>query len=83
MTKQNNNQNINTEYLKIFVYGIITPSIIIFGLYYATNDILKNTFKSSLKDALKESFKESMSDKINDMLDNKSIKGILFDKLSI
>lgn len=82
MTKPNNSV-IFLSYFKIFIYGIVTPSIITFGLYYATNDILKNTFKAAMKEALKEAFKESMSEKLNGIIDNKSIKEIISNKINL
>jgi hypothetical protein len=74
-----NNNFIN--YVKIFVYGIVTPSIITFGIYY--------TFKIAVKDALKEALLESMeksfASKITNIISKKDnlFKEILDNKKNI
>lgn len=55
----NNNKN-NLEFVKIFVYGIITPTIFSFGLYY----IFNNGFKNLIKDICKEVLLDMMENKI-------------------
>lgn len=56
--ENNNNENKLTllTATKIFVYGIISPSIITFGLYYTLTFGIKYSIKNIIKDAISESF---------------------------
>lgn len=44
------------KYVQIFVYGVITPSIVCWGIY--------KTFTEGLKQALKEAIKEAIDTSI-------------------
>ena len=48
------------KYIQLFVYGIITPSIIGYSIYY--------TFSESLKSALKDAIDKSIKQNIKEML---------------
>jgi hypothetical protein len=65
-----NSNNNKIKYLKIFVYGIVFPSIISFGFYYTMTTIIKNNkdiFKESLKEMLKESFNNTINKNIKEI----------------
>jgi len=64
-----NNKNSNfIQILKIFVYGIVSPTIISIGIYWTFNiglkdslkevgkEVLSETFENTIKKCLKESF---------------------------
>lgn len=82
MSKPKNNSNVYLEYFKIFIYGVVTPSIIMFGIHYVVNDIVKDSFKNALKDGLKEAFKESFKEKLDDVIDSKNIKDAILNKFN-
>jgi hypothetical protein len=54
-----------TEYCKIFIYGVVTPSIIIYGCYYIINDLTKHTIKNMIKDVLLEVLNEKLDKSLN------------------
>jgi len=51
------------EYFKLFIYGIITPSILSFAFYY--------TFSKAVKDGIKDGIKEALILNIFDIFDKK------------
>ena len=65
--KKNNNNNENQNKIsllsaiKIFVYGIISPSIITFGIYYTFTIGIKYSIKNIIKEAITESFDISLT----------------------
>jgi len=66
----NNNDDYKIKYLKIFIYGIVFPSIISFGFYYTMTTVIKNNkdvFKELLKESLKESFNEAINKNIKEI----------------
>ena len=47
-------------YLKIFVYGIITPSIISFAFYYTFSTAIKIAIKEALIETFDKSLKKNL-----------------------
>jgi len=65
----NSKSNNLISYLKILVYGIITPSIISFGIYYT----FSSAIKIALKEALTETFDKSLGKKIKEVVEKSFI----------
>jgi high-affinity Fe2+/Pb2+ permease len=56
------------KYIQIFVYGVITPSIICVGIYYTFTNAFKESLKSALKDALQETIDNSIKKHIKETI---------------
>jgi len=46
------------KYFQLFIYGVVTPSICCYTLYYIVNCSLRDIFKNAIKEAIKEIFHE-------------------------
>ena len=54
-------------WFKIFIYGIIAPSIISFGIYYTFSIAIKQAVKEALKETILETLKKT-NNKIKDFI---------------
>jgi hypothetical protein len=53
------------EYWKVFIYGVITPSIVICGCYYIIKDLTKHSIKNMMKDLFLEVLNEKLDKSLN------------------
>jgi hypothetical protein len=53
------------DYYKIFIYGVVTPSIIMYGCYYIINDLTKHTIKNMMKGVFLEVLNEKLDKSLN------------------
>lgn len=65
-----NNQIYFISWCKIIVYGIVTPSIITFGIYYTFTIAAKEYIKYAIKEVLVESIDKSISKNFKELVSN-------------
>jgi len=49
------------KYIQLFVYGIITPSIIGYSIYYTFSESLKIALKDAIDKSIKQNIKETLT----------------------
>ncbi len=64
------NKSHTISWCKLFVYGIITPSIITFGIYYTFTIAAKEYIKYAIKEVLAESIDKAISKNLKDVILN-------------
>lgn len=66
----NSKHNNIISYLKIFIYGIIAPSIISFTFYYTFSTAIKQALKESINETFNKSISKKIKESIIDVIDN-------------